>query len=386
LAREAVLIAYGRSAIGKAVKGSLRATHPVDYAGQVLKGVLYQIPQLDWKDIDDVVVGCAMPEFKQGFNISRLIACRAGIPDDVPAQTINRFCSSGLQSIATAANQILAGQSDLVVAGGVETMHAGSLSDHVPSRSEWILKHAAEMYSPMGITAENVAEKYGITRQEMDAFAAESHRRASAASENGYFKKEIIPITAIDEAGNTFTFDTDEGFRKGVSVEKLAALQPVFKENGTVTPGNASQLSDAAAFVVLTTPEKAAELGVKPIARFVGFAVAGVAPEIMGIGPIKAVPKVMKLTGLTLADMDVIELNEAFAAQSIPCIRELKMDPEVVNPNGGAISLGHPLGATGSILTCKAISYLKRTGGKYALITMCIGGGMGAAGIFEIMK
>lgn len=386
MAKEAVLIAYGRSAIGKAVKGSLRATHPVDYAGQVLKGVLYQIPQLNWKEIDDVVVGCAMPEFKQGFNVSRLIACRAGIPEDVPTQTINRFCSSGLQSIATAANQILAGQSEVVVAGGVETMHAGSLSDHVPSRSAWILKNAAEMYTTMGITAENVAKQYGVTRQDMDAFATESHRRSSTASESGYFKKEIIPVTAVDEEGNTFTFAADEGFRKGVSAEKLATLLPAFLENGTVTAGNASQLSDAAAFVVLTTPEKAAQLGIAPIARFVGFAVAGVPPEIMGIGPIKAVPKVMKLTGLTMDDMDVVELNEAFAAQAIPCIRELKMDPEKVNPNGGAISLGHPLGATGAILTCKALSHLERTGEKYALITMCIGGGMGAAGIFEMLK
>lgn len=383
MAREAIVIAYGRSGIGKAIKGSLRATHPVDYAGQVLKGVLSQIPKLDRKEIDDVVVGCAIPELKQGFNIARLVACRAGLPAEVPAQTVNRFCSSGLQSIATAANMILAGQAELVVAGGVEIMNTGSLSDHAASRSDWILQHASEMYLPMGITAENVARQYGISREEMDAFSAESHRRSSAASENGLFQHEIIPVTALNEAGEGFLFARDECFRKGTTVEKLSALSPAFLENGLVTAGNSSQLSDGAGFVVLASPEKAAELEAVPLARFAGYAVAGVPPEIMGIGPIKAVPKVMKLTGLAVEDMDVIELNEAFAAQAIPCIRELGMDPGRVNPNGGAISMGHPLGATGSILTCKALSHLERTGGTYALVTMCIGGGMGAAGIFQ---
>ena len=385
MSKEAVIVAYGRSAIGKAIKGSLRATHPVDYAGQVLKGVLAQVPNLDLTSIDDVVIGCAMPEFKQGFNMARLIAARAGLPFDVAAQTINRFCSSGLQAIATAANQIIAGQAEIVVAGGVETMHAGSLSDDVPSRSQWILDYNADYYLPMGLTAENVAERYGVSREEMDAFSAESHRRAAAAVESGRFKKEIIPVTAVDEEGNTFTFDTDEGFRKGTTVEKLATLKPAFKEDGKVTAGNASQLSDGAGMVVLMSMDKAKELGLKPIAKFVGFAVAGVDPAVMGIGPIKAVPKVMKLTGLSVEDMDVIELNEAFAAQAIPCIKELGFDPAKVNPNGGAIALGHPLGGTGAILTSKALAELEKIGGKYGMVTMCIGGGMGAAGIFEML-
>lgn len=386
MAREAIVIAYGRSGIGKAIKGGLRATHPVDYAGQVLNGVLSQIPGLDQKEIEDVVVGCAIPELKQGFNLARLVACRAGLPSDVPAQTINRFCSSGLQSIATAANAILAGQAELMVAGGVETMTAGSMSDHIPSRSAWILEHAAEMYLPMGITAENVAKQYGVSRQEMDAFSAESHAKASAASESGLFRQEIIPVIAQNEQGKLFTFDRDECVRPGTTAERLSALSPAFLENGMVTAGNSSQLSDGAGFVVLASAEKAAELGAVPLARFLGYAAAGVPPEIMGIGPIKAVPKVMHRTGLTMADMDVVELNEAFAAQAIPCIRELGMDPKKVNPNGGAIAMGHPLGATGSILTCKALSHLKRTGGTYALVTMCIGGGMGAAGIFQAIR
>ncbi|MDR0880599.1 MAG: thiolase family protein [Clostridioides sp.] len=382
--KTAVIVAYGRSAAGRARKGGLAHTNPVDFGAAILKGVLDKVPTLDKTKIEDVIVGCAKPENVQGSNFARIIALRAGLSNDVPGQTVNRFCSSGLQSIATAANMIMASQAEIVVAGGVESMTAipmGATDDSL--RSKWMLENNPGVYTAMGITAENVAAKYGVTREQMDQMAYESHMKAATAQDAGKFDREIIPIEVEDAEGNKTVFCKDDGIRRTTSMESLASLKASFKEDGSVTAGNSSQVTDGASFVVVMSEDKAKELGLKAIAKFIGYAVAGVDPNVMGIGPTKAIPKVMNLTGLSVDDMDVIELNEAFAAQAIPCINELGLDPKKVNPNGGALALGHPLGATGAILTCKALSELKRTGGKYALISMCIGGGMGAAGIFE---
>lgn len=381
--REAVIVAYGRSAVAKSGdKGYLRNIHPVDYAGLVLKGVLDKVPQLNKSDIEDVIVGCSKPERTQSANMGRIIALRAGLPYSVPAQTLCRFCSSGLQAISSAANMIMTGQSDIIVAGGVESMSTIPAGYDPSAKNKWIEENEPGVYMSMGLTAENVAEQYGVTREEMDAFSLGSHMRAAAAQDTGIFDSEIIPIEGNDLEGNQMVFAKDQGIRKS-SMEKLAQLKTIFKEDGKVTAAQSSQTSDGAAFVVLMAKEKAEELGIKPIAKYIGFAVAGVDPSIMGIGPLEAIPKVMKITGLKIEDMDVIELNEAFAAQAIPCIKILGLDEAKVNPNGGAIALGHPLGATGAILTCKALNQLERINGKYALISMCIAGGQGAAGIFE---
>lgn len=383
--KEAVVVAYGRSPVARAFKGSFAGRHPVEYAAQVLNGVLDRVPQLAKADIDDVIVGCAKPEGVQGVNVARMIAQRAALPDGVPGQTVNRLCSSGLQAIATAANAIAVGQADVVVAGGVEDMSDIPMASDPAHRNTWLLKNT-QIYTPMGVTAENVAERYHLERAQLDALAAESHRRAYAAQTAGKFDDEIIPVTFTDEAGASVTSQRDEGVRAQTTVEGLSGLKAVFKENGVVTAGTSSQLSDGAAFVVLMSEEKARELGIQPIAKLKAFAVTGLAPEVMGLGPITAVPKALERAELTLEDIEVIELNEAFAAQAIPCMEELKLDPEKVNPNGGAMALGHPLGATGAILTCKLLSELKRTGGTYGMVTMCIGGGMGAAGVFEMVK
>lgn len=381
--KEAVIVAYGRSAIAKArKKGFLRESHPVDYAGTVLRGVLDRITQLNDYDIEDVIVGCSKPEKAQAANIGRVIAMRAGLPDRVPGQTVCRFCSSGLQSISIAANMIMTGQSDILVAGGVESMTAIPAGYDPTAINKWIEENT-DLYMSMGLTAENVANQYGVTREAMDAFSVKSHEKAAAAQDAGIFDTEIIPVEGLDLEGNKIIFDKDQGIRRGTTMEELAGLKTVFKEDGSVTAGSSSQTSDAAAFVVMMSREKAEEMGIKPIAKFISFAVTGVDPALMGLGPINAVQKVMKISGLDIVDMDVVELNEAFAAQAIPCISALGFDENKVNPYGGAISLGHPLGATGTILTIKALNYLERTGGKYALISMCIGGGMGAAGIFE---
>jgi acetyl-CoA acyltransferase len=377
------VVACGRSAIGRAAKGALKDTHPVDFAGEVLSGVLKQVPGIKNEDIDDVIIGCATPQQKMGCNMARLIAVRGGLDYSVPAQTINRFCSSGLQSIATGANAIASGQMDLVISGGVEQMTKENMVFAEEYMDPYLLKHNSDLYLPMGITAENVAELYKISRTEADAFSAESHQRAARAQEEGRFKSMIIPVSACGEDGGTSVFSEDQGIRKNTTVDTLKELKLSFKEDGIVTAGNSSQLSDGAAMVVLAGEKKLKELGLTPIARFLGFAVTGVDPSIMGMGPVKAVPKVLKKTGLELDAIDVIELNEAFASQSLACIRELKMELAKVNPNGGAIALGHPLGATGSILTVKALAELSRTGGRYAMVTMCIGGGMGAAGVYE---
>jgi len=382
-AREAVIVAYGRTPMARAFKGGFVETHPVEYAAQALKGVLAKAPSLDPSIIEDVLAGCSMPERYVGFNVARLIAQRAGLPDAVPGQTINRFCSSGLQAIATGANAIMAGEMDVVVAGGVELMTGISMGHPEEYQNALLREQIPGTYLPMGITAENVAARYGITRPEMEAMAVRSHQKAAAAQAAGKFVEEIIPITVETENGPV-TLTADEGIRPGTTAEALAALEPCFKEDGVVTAATSSQMTDGAGFVVMMSRERAQALGCTPIARFVSYAVGGVAAEVMGIGPVVAIPKVMAKTGLTIDDMDVIELNEAFAAQALACIRDLKLPEEKINPNGGAMALGHPLGATGAVLTCKALSELKRTGGKYALITMCIGGGMGAAGIFEM--
>ena len=384
--RQAVVVAYGRSAVAKSgKKGALRNMHPVTLGGLTLEGVLAKLPQLEPGQVEDLIVGCAIPERKQGYNMARLVAARAGLPDSVCGMTINRFCSSGLQAIALAAGQIACGVADIIVAGGIESMTACPVNlDISDTFDPELLSMREEEYIPMGLTAENVAARYGVSRREMDEMAVESHRRAAAAQDAGLFDEEIVPLPGVDAEGNTIVFDKDQGIRRDTTLEKLAGLKPCFREGGVVTAATSSQTSDAAAFVVLMTREKAEELGVKPIAVLESFAVAGCAPDYMGLGPIYAAPKALKKAGLTVADLDVVELNEAFAAQAIPCIKELGLDPAKTNPNGGAMALGHPQGATGAFLTCKLISQLRRTGGRYGMVTMCIGGGMGAAGIYRM--
>lgn len=391
--RNAVVVSYGRSAVAKANKGALKDTRPEDVAAQVLKGTLDKIPQLDPALIDDVILGCAFPEVEQGFNIARVVALQAGLPVEVPGQTVNRFCASGLQSIASAANSIMCGQNDVVVAGGIEFMTRVPMGGNCLAPNPYIMENMPEVYSTMGITAENVAEKYGITRLEQDEFAYASHIKAAKARAEGKFAEQIIPVDAVclekDEKGYPVemrvVFDTDEGIRENISVESLQKLRTVFKNGGTVTAGNASQMNDAVAMVVVTSEEFAKEHGLKPIARFVSYAAAGVAPDYMGLGPIGAIPKALKTAGLTLDDIDLIELNEAFASQSIACIRELGLNPEIVNVNGGAIALGHPLGCTGSFLTAKLLSEMKLRKAHYGVVSMCIGGGMGAAAVYELL-
>ncbi|MBS7525348.1 acetyl-CoA C-acyltransferase [Fusibacter paucivorans] len=392
--REAVIVAMGRSPIGKAPKGSLSKTRPESIGAQVLKGVVAKLPALNLKEIDDVIVGCAFPEGEQGVNLARIISLKAGLPDDVPAQTVNRFCSSGLQTIATAANSIMAGQADCIIAGGIESMSAVPIGGNMYHPDPALITSNPSAYISMGLTAENVADAYGVTRAEQDAFAAESHRRALEAIAAGKFDEEIIAIDAermsVDGNGKpvveTFQFKMDEGARKGVTAESLGKLRTVFKMGGTVTAGNASQMSDGAAFVMLMSREKAEALGIKPIAAFRSYAVAGVDPALMGIGPIKAIPKALKIASLAIDDLELIELNEAFASQSLACIQTLALDRAIVNVNGGAIALGHPLGCTGAYLTIKLLSEMKRGSQQYGLVSMCIGGGMGAAAVFEMIR
>jgi acetyl-CoA acyltransferase len=383
--QEAVIVAYGRSPIARGRKGSLANIHPVTFGAETLKGVLAKVPMLDPKKIDDVIVACSTTQGAQCGNFGKNVVIRAGLPDEVPAMTVNRFCSSGLQAIALAVGQIESGMADVIVAGGVESMSQVPVFWDKADRDHELETLRPGAYMEMGFTAENVATQYKITRKEMDQMALESHTKAAAARKTGAFINEIIPINVIGPDGSKITLTNDEGIRENSTIEILAQIKPAFKEDGVVTAATSSQVSDGAAFVVIMSAYKAKILGCKPIARMVGFTVAGVPCEIMGIGPIKAVPKVMKQTGLSIADMDVIELNEAFAAQAIPCISKLKLPKNKVNPRGGALALGHPLGATGTILLCKALSYLTDTKGKYALITMCIGGGQGAAGIFELL-
>lgn len=381
--RDAVIVACGRSAMCRANKGSFAGTHPVEYAGQTLAGVLRRLPGLDVSLIDDVMVGCAVPQDECFYNVGRLIAQAAGLPDEVTGHTINRFCSSGLQAIAHAANAIMAGQMDVVVAGGVERMTGMDMNPNPAFMDAKLAERKPDTYITMGMTAENVAELYGITRLEMDQMAVESHAKAAAAQEAGRFVDEIVPVT-VDTPEGPKEVSVDEGVRKGTNLEGLSQLKPCFKPDGCVTAATSSQMTDGAAFVVLMARETADKLGYAPIAKFVQFSVAGVPTGVMGLGPIKAVPKALDRAGLTMDDLDVIELNEAFAAQAIACIRDLHLPKEKVNPNGGAMALGHPMGATGAFLTCKVLAELKRTGGRYGLVTMCVGGGMGAAGIMEM--
>ncbi len=384
---QCVIVACGRSAIARATRGTLAVTNPVDYGAEVLKGVIEKVPQLALNpaEIDDVIVGCAIPEGQMGLNPARNIILRAQLPDSIPGQTVNRFCASGIQTVALGASMIMSGMQDIVVAGGVESMSCPVLSSQEEYLDKWLLDNT-ECYVPMGITAENVAEKYGISREVMEQMAVESHRKAAEAVENGSFDKEIIPVTGYTPEGERIRFDRDECVRAGTSAEVLKTLKPCFKENGLVTAATSSQRSDGAAFAVLMSEEKAKALGITPLARFVSFAVTGLDPAYMGLGPITAVRKVMKQTGLTTEEMDVIEINEAFASQALVSIQELGLNTDKVNPRGGALAMGHPLGATGGILLAKALHYLEDTDGRYGLITMCIGGGMGAACIIERMK
>lgn len=384
---DAVLVAYGRTAYAKAKKGSFARTHPIEFAAQALKGVLDRVPELPLNEIEDLIVGCALPQGVQGNNLAKLIAVRAGLPDTVSAQTLNRFCASGLQAVATAANAIRCGEAEVLVAGGAESMSLVPMYSMNDSEFDpWLLSNAPDAYMPMGLTAERVAQRYHITRSEMEQLAVESHRRAAAAQKAGCFTDQIVPITVIDPEKGPVTVTRDEGIRPETNLESLAALKPCFQEDGLVTAATSSPTTDGAGFLVLMSAEKAAALGIEPIARLVCYAIGGVPAAIMGIGPTVAVPKVLKKAGLSLGDMDTIELNEAFASQALACVRTLGMDPVKVNPEGGALALGHPLGATGAMLTCKALSRLARIGGRYGLVTMCIGGGMGAAGVFELLS
>jgi len=393
--REAVIVAYGRSAIGRAKRGTLKDTRPEVYGGQVLKGVLAKVPQLNPKDIDDVILGCAFQEAEQGNNVARYVMLNAGIPQEVPAQTVNRFCSSGLQAIAMGANSIMAGQADIILAGGVESMSMIAMGGNLATTEVGLAQADPKAYTQMGITAENIAKRYNITREEQDKFGLMSHNRAEAAQTSGKFEDEIITVDAVkvrtDKDGKvekyTDKFNKDEGIRYGLTMADMEKLKPAFiPKVGTVTAGNASQMNDAAAAVVIMSREKADELGLKPIAKFVSFAVAGCEPDYMGLGPIYAIPKALKIAGLKTEDISVFELNEAFASQALACVKDLGLENRMddINPLGGGIALGHPLGCTGAFLTCKLLSELKRRGKKYGVVSMCIGGGMGAAGIFEM--
>ena len=393
--KEAVIVAAARTAVGKSGRGSLRTTRPDDLAALVIQDVLSRAPAVDASQIEDVILGCAMPEAEQGMNVARIAAMRAGLPHDVAGQTVNRFCSSGLQTIALASQQIMTGMGKAILAGGVESMSMVPMSSNKFMANPWLASNHPAAYTSMGITAENVARDFKVTRADQDAFALRSHQRAVAAIQGGKFKDEVTPVPVeISEVeigsgkrvSRSYLFDTDEGPRADTTLEALAKLRPVFHVKGTVTAGNSSQTSDGAAVVLVMEREEALRLGLQPLVRFVGFAVGGVPPEVMGIGPIAAIPKVLKLTGLNLSDIDVIELNEAFAAQSLAVVRELGIDETRVNVNGGAIALGHPLGCSGAKLTVQIIHEMKRRGSRYGMVTMCIGGGMGAAGIFENLQ
>ena len=388
--KDVVIASSVRTPVGKAYKGTLRATRPDDLAAVAIKGALGRMPQLDPKEIEDVVLGCAMPEAEQGMNVARIASLRAGLPVECSAMTINRFCSSGLQAIALVADRIAAGAYDVAVAGGTESMTMIPMGGHKVSANPWLVDHYPDAYLSMGLTAERLAKRYGITREQADEFSLCSHKKAIAAIQAGKFDDEIVPVPVSFTTPNgakpkriDIVFKVDEGPRADTTLEALAALKPAFHAHGTVTAGNSSQMSDGAAAAVLMSADRARALGIKPLARFVAFATAGYKPEEMGVGPVYAIPKALKMAGLKLDGIDVIELNEAFAAQSLSVIKEGGLDPSKINPNGGAIALGHPLGCTGAKLTATILRELKRRNARYGLVTMCVGGGMGAAGIFE---
>ena len=390
--QEAVIIDCLRTAVGKAPRGSLRTSRPDDLAAAVLRRLLEKHPRIPKTEVDDVILGCAMPEGEQGMNVARIAALSAGLPDAVPAVTINRFCSSGLQSIAMAAEKIRSGGAHIVLAGGTESMSLVPMSGNKFAPNPKLVDIHPEVYISMGLTAENLQRKYDISRAEQDAFSLRSHQNAVAAQANGKFDEEIIPVdvsfTAMEDGKPKkyeYTFAKDEGPRADTNLDALAKLKPVFHAQGTVTAGNASQTSDGAAAAIVMSAKKAQELGLKPIARFVSFAAAGVPPEIMGIGPVVAIPKALSLGGLKLDDIGLIELNEAFAVQALAVIRGAGLDIDRVNVNGGAVALGHPLGCTGAKLTATILHEMPRRDVRYGMVTMCIGGGQGAAGIYERM-
>lgn len=389
--KDAVIVSAVRTAVGKAPKGSLRDTRPDELGAAVIREAIARVPGLEASAIEDVIMGCAMPEAEQGMNVARAAAIRAGLPVETSAMTINRFCSSGLQSIALAADRVRTGGAEVQIAGGLETMSMIPMGGHIIRPNPYLVEHYPDFYLNMGLATENVARKYEVTREEQDEFAVRSHQRAAAALDADKFRDETVPVTVsfeeLDQKGKKqsreVVFDKDEGVRRDTSIEGLGKLKPAFHVKGTITAGNASQMSDGAAAAVIMSAEKAASLGAKPLARFVAYATAGCPPEEMGIGPVYAIPKVLKLAGLTLDQIDLIELNEAFAAQSLAVIKTLGLDIDKVNVNGGAIALGHPLGCTGAKLTASILRELERRNGRYGMVTMCVGGGMGAAGIFE---
>ena len=412
--KQVVIVSAVRTPVGRAFKGTLRATRPDELAAVAIRGALARVPQVDAREIEDVILGCAMPEGEQGMNVARIASLRAGLPVEVSALTINRFCSSGLQAIAMAGERIMCGGAEVIVAGGTESMSMIPMGGNKISPNPWLVEHNPGAYLSMGLTAERVGQRLGITREQSDEFSLHSHQKALAAIQAGKFAEETVPVAvsfttngnganapdgrgSFDKgrAGNPslhkpvrqeIIFKVDEGPRADTSLEALLALKPAFHVKGKVTAGNSSQMSDGAAAAVVMSAERAQALGIKPLARYVSFATAGYKPEEMGLGPVFAIPKALKLAGLKLSDIDVIELNEAFAAQSLAVIQEAGLDPEKVNPNGGAIALGHPLGCTGAKLTAAIIQELKRRKGRYGMVTMCVGGGMGAAGIFENLR
>jgi acetyl-CoA acyltransferase len=388
--KEAVIVSSVRTAIGRAPRGKLRYTRP-EYMGSVaVKEAMARAKGLEPAEIDDVILGCSFPEGEQGMNLGRIVALEAGLPDSVPGMVVNRFCSSGLQSIAMAAEKIMCGFADVVIGGGVESMSMVPMGGNKLAPSPVLAEKHIETYTPMGITAENVAQRYKISREDQDQFGLASQQKAAAATKEGRFKDEIVPMKIVNRSvgpdnkvvEEEFTFDVDEGIRP-TTLEALSKLRPAFNVKGSVTAGNSSQTSDGAAATVVMSAEKANALGLKPIAVFRGFAVAGCPPEIMGVGPAFAIPKLLKLTGLKISDIDLFELNEAFASQALYCLRELGINPDIVNVNGGAIALGHPLGCTGAKLTATLLHEMGRRNSRYGIVSMCIGGGMGAAGLFE---
>ena len=389
--KEVFIVSAARTPVGKAPNGKLKTVRPDDLAALCVKEVLRRVPAVDAAQVEDVVLGCAMPEGTQGMNLARIVGQRAGLPDVVPGVTINRFCASGLEAIALGAQRILSGMAELVIAGGAESMSQVPMGGYRMAPNPCLVDTMPDAYLAMGLTAENVSQQFTVSREDQDQFALDSHRKALAALDAGKFKEESVSVpvreVSLDNGRrrvNEFTFDADEGPRRDTSPEKLSSLKPAFHPKGTVTAGNASQRSDGAAAVLLASGEKVKELGLKPMARFVSYAVAGVAPGIMGIGPVEAIPKALRQAGLKLDQIDLIELNEAFAAQALAVVRKLGLAPERVNVNGGAIALGHPLGATGAKLTVSILNELRRRRGRYGLVTMCVGGGMGGAGIFEL--
>jgi acetyl-CoA acyltransferase len=390
--QDAVIVSTVRTAVGKAPRGTLATARPDDLAATVIDAAFARVPQLDKREVDDVILGCAHPEAEQGMNVARIASLRAGLPVEVSAMTVNRFCASGLQAIAQAADRIRGGGASVVVAGGTESMSMIPMGGHKISANPWLVDNLPAAYLSMGLTAERVGERFHVSREDADAFALASHQKALKAIAEGRFVDEIVPVEwtrrtpkngSAKPIEEKRSFQVDEGPRADTSAEALAKLKPAFHAKGTVTAGNSSQTSDGAAAAIVMSAERAAALGMKPVARFVAFATAGCAPDIMGIGPVHAVPKALKIAGLKLDDIGLVELNEAFAAQSLAVIRELGLDPEKVNVNGGAIALGHPLGCTGAKLTATLLHEMQRRKVRYGLVTMCVGGGMGAAGIFE---